>query len=48
VLVFIALFFAGLVGTARLLLKAHSLNEVCLGYLIGILSQLIAFSFLFN
>jgi hypothetical protein len=48
ILVFLSLLFAGLVGTARLLLKAHSLGEVCLGYLIGILSQLIAFSFLFN
>lgn len=48
VLVFASLFIAGLVGTARLLLKAHSLNEVFLGYLVGILSQLIAFSFLFN
>ncbi len=48
ILVFLSLFFAGLVGTSRLLLKAHSLNEVSLGYLIGILSQLIAFSFLFN
>lgn len=48
ILVFLSLFFAGLVGTSRLLLKAHSLNEVIMGYLVGILSQLIAFSFLFN
>jgi hypothetical protein len=48
VLIFISLFLAGLVGTSRLILKAHSLNEVAIGYLIGILSQLIAFSFLFT
>ena len=48
ILVFISLFIAGLVGTSRLLLRAHSLNEVALGYIIGMLSQLIAFSFLFN
>lgn len=47
-MVFIALFFAGIVGTARLVLRAHSLTEVSLGYIIGISSQLIAFSFLFN
>lgn len=47
-LIFISLFIAGLVGTSRLLLKAHSLNEVGLGYLIGIISQLVAFSFLFT
>ena len=48
ILIFISLFLAGLVGTSRLILKAHSLNEVALGYLVGILSQLIAFSFLFT
>ncbi|GLR18922.1 hypothetical protein GCM10007940_35380 [Portibacter lacus] len=48
VLIFLSLFIAGLVGTTRLILKAHSLNEVFIGYLIGIVSQLVAFSFLFN
>ncbi len=48
ILVFISLFFAGLVGTARLLLRAHSFNEVLLGYFVGVVSQLLAFSFLFN
>lgn len=48
ILIFISLFLAGLVGTSRLLLRAHSLQEVSIGYLIGIVSQLIAFGFLFT
>ncbi|WP_235298432.1 hypothetical protein [Portibacter marinus] len=48
ILIFLSLFIAGVVGTSRLLLQAHSLKEVSIGYLIGIISQLIAFSFLFT
>lgn len=48
ILVFISLFIAGLVGTSRLILRAHSLNEVITGYGVGVVAQLIAFSFLFN
>ena len=47
ILIFASLLIAGLVGTARLLLKAHSLTEVTMGYILGIVSQLIAFTFLF-
>ena len=47
VLIFVVIFFAGLVGTSRLLLKAHKMNEVILGYIIGVFSQLVAYSFLF-
>lgn len=36
---FIALGLAGLIGTARLVLRAHSQGEVWLGYLLGIAAQ---------
>lgn len=38
----IAVALGGLVGTARLILKAHTLNQVYFGYFIGILSVMIA------
>ncbi len=34
---------AGIIGTARILLKAHKPSEVWLGYVVGILSQFIAY-----
>jgi hypothetical protein len=38
---------AGLIGSCRLYLEAHHRREIYLGYLIGIISQGIAFKFLF-
>lgn len=38
-----ALFVAGCVGTARLILKAHSLQEVAAGFLIAIIAEYLAF-----
>lgn len=46
-LIFGSILVAGLVGTSRLFLKAHSFGEVFMGYFVGIASQVIAFSFLF-
>jgi hypothetical protein len=43
---FIALVLAGLVGTARLILNAHTPAEIWLGYIIGILVQLGAYFYL--
>ncbi len=43
----LVLFVAGLVGTCRVYLKAHSLKEVYIGYGIGLIAQWIAFKFLF-
>lgn len=40
---FIALFIAGLMGTIRLILKAHTPAEVWLGYIVGLLVQLGAY-----
>ena len=37
---------AGIIGTARLLLRAHSNSEIWLGYLIGILAQVGAYMYL--
>ncbi len=37
----------GIVGTARLILKAHTSQEIILGYMVGCMSQLLAFSLLF-
>lgn len=39
----LSLFIAGLVGTMRLYLKAHSNAQVYSGYIVGILMQLISF-----
>lgn len=43
---FAALLIAGLTGTARLALKAHTPGEVWLGYAIGILVQIAAYLYL--
>lgn len=43
----IAIILAGAVGTARLYLKAHSKDEIFGGYLVGILSQMIAYLIIF-
>ncbi len=43
-LVILAIVVAGLVGTSRLLLKAHNEQDLYGGFVIGILSQLIAFN----
>lgn len=47
-ILFFSIFFAGLVGTSRLHLNAHRKQEVYMGYLVGILAQIIAFRFLFE
>jgi hypothetical protein len=36
---------AGIVGTSRLLLDAHDVTEVSLGYFIGVMAQLVALKF---
>ncbi|HNR07589.1 MAG TPA: hypothetical protein PKM27_09760 [Saprospiraceae bacterium] len=41
------LLLAGLVGTCRMFLRAHTLREIYLGYLAGFVSQWIAFKILF-
>lgn len=43
----LVVFFAGLVGTARLALKAHDTFQVYAGYTVGFLSQFIALAFYF-
>ncbi len=43
VFLFAAIFIAGLVGTCRMYLKAHNLQEVYNGYLVGFLSMFFAF-----
>ena len=42
----ISIFIAGLVGSSRLILKAHTKHEVYLGYFIGFVSQFVAYNFL--
>jgi len=42
-----ALLIAGLVGTARLLVSNHEPREIYAGYLVGILSQIIAYFIVF-
>lgn len=44
VFIIAAILLAGLVGTSRLFLERHTQEQVYLGYLIGFLSQLIAYS----
>jgi hypothetical protein len=41
------LLLSGLVGTCRMVLRAHTLREIYLGYLAGFVSQWIAFKILF-
>lgn len=43
-LILISIVLAGVVGSARLYLKAHTREQIYTGYLLGFLSQLIAFS----
>ena len=43
VIMFITLILAGLIGTARLILDAHTPKQIYMGYAIGILSFLIAY-----
>lgn len=40
----IILIIAGMVGTARLLLRAHTLKQVSLGYFVGFFAQFLAFN----
>lgn len=42
-LIILVLILSGLVGTSRLILKAHTEKELFLGYLVGFITQLIAF-----
>jgi membrane-associated phospholipid phosphatase len=39
----IAVIIAGIIGTARLILKAHLPGDIWLGYIIGILVQFLAY-----
>ena len=45
---FLSIIFAGLVGSSRLHLNAHRRQDVYMGYLVGMLAQVIAFRFLFE
>ncbi len=45
--IFVVILLSGLVGAARLYLKAHIEDEIYGGYLVGILSQMIAFRIFF-
>lgn len=45
--IFLSILLAGLVGTARLSLNAHKLDDLYGGYLVGIISQLAAFKIIF-
>ena len=47
-LLVLGLLVAGWIGTSRLILNAHSKTEVVLGYIIGFLSQIIAFFLLYK
>ena len=42
----VTIVIAGMVGTARLYLKSHSLEQIYMGYIVGFLSQVIAFNIL--
>jgi hypothetical protein len=42
----IAILIAGVIGTSRLILRAHTRGEIGLGYALGIISQLAAFLYL--
>ncbi len=47
-LLMIVILFTGLVGTSRLLLKAHTPYQIYLGYFVGFLTQFVANNFLSN
>ena len=40
-LLFTVIIFGGIVGTARLILKQHTLKEIMLGYLLGFITQIV-------
>ena len=44
---FLVLILSGIVGTSRLALKAHQLDEVSIGFIVGMLGQIVAFRILF-
>lgn len=44
---FLVLILSGVVGSSRLALKAHQLDEVSIGFMVGLLGQIIAFRLLF-
>ena len=46
-LILTVIVLAGLVGTARLILKAHESSDVYGGYLVGFIAQFIAFLYIF-
>ena len=46
IVLIIGILIAGMIGTSRLLLKAHSQREVFSGYLIGFVGQFFAFTLL--
>ncbi len=46
-LIGLSLLLAGWIGTSRLLLKAHDPSEVYLGYFVGLISTILAFSYTF-
>ena len=41
----IALFIAGLIGSARLFLKAHNQSQIYVGFVVGMISQIIILYF---
>lgn len=43
---FAALMIAGIIGTARMILKAHTLGQIWLGYILGVISQVAAYWYL--
>jgi len=45
-LLFIAILLAGLVGSARIILSGHTIQDLYTGYLVGFATQLIALQFL--
>jgi hypothetical protein len=46
-MILVAILLAGITGTARLYLKAHQPSQIYLGFIIGGLTQLMAFSIIF-
>ena len=48
IILIILIVLFGIIASSRLKLKAHSLNEIFIGFSIGILSQLITYSFYFK
>lgn len=46
-LIAISVFIAGLIGSSRLILEAHEKSDLYGGYLVGIISQVIAFKILY-